>query len=230
MKDDFVEMNIGGLRKLRLLNIEINKMLCSDLSGIKKLYFLKKDRLQKKKEGFIFQIDQIKADIDGERKKIDEFTRDLNNVSGGDEDAVEVLKLKIKLSEKKISEYESMLSVNKAELASCDKDIMNLNNLFKAYDNDNFYENKDNSVLVELFKSVNYVKSILNSDILAKYNVIFDNFEKNSYKYPVAAVVNGFCENCNIAVPLQTEIDIIRMGTFIMCETCGCFLVDVIKS
>ena len=48
--------------------------------------------------------------------------------------------------------------------------------------------------------------------------------------FPVGVIVDGFCENCNIKVCLQREIDILNMNKFVMCDMCGCFLVDVIKN
>ena len=49
-------------------------------------------------------------------------------------------------------------------------------------------------------------------------------------KFLACYIVDGFCENCNIKVCLQREIDILNMNKFVMCDMCGCFLVDVIKS
>ena len=229
MLEQFIEKNIGTLRKLRLLNIEINNILCSDLSGIRQLYFVRKEKLQKGKDELVSEIGKLNADIENENSKISDYNRKLSSSSSASEDDVEILNLKIQLAKKKSSEYEMKLKNLNKELEGYDKNIDSLCSIFKKYDSDKLDEDKDNSVIVELYKSVNYMKELLNNDVLIKYNQISEDFEKNSFKYPVAAVVNGFCENCNILVPTQTEIDILKMDDFIMCETCGCFLVDVIK-
>ena len=230
MDSSFVEKNVLLLRKLRMLNIEINNTLSSDLSGIRQLYIMKKEKLLEEKEGIVLKSENVKKAIEAENRKIYEFNNLIKTNDSISEDDLEVLKLKIMLSEKKISGYEKDLIEYDKDIEGINNSILKLSNLFNVDDSDKFAENNENAVVVDLYKSVNYIKEMLNSGVLCKYNQIAENFEKNMYKYPVAAIVNGFCENCNIAVPLQSEIDVLKLKDYIMCEICGCFLVDVIKS
>ena len=229
MDSSFIEKNVALLRKLRMLNIEINNAVSSDLSGVRQLYLIKKDNLQKKKDGINLKIENVKKEIEVENRKINEFNDVIKSSEVITEDDLEVLKLKIKLSEKKISEYEGNLKEYDREIEGVDNSITSLSNLFRGYDDVSLNKNNESTVVIDLYKSINYIKEMLNNAVLCKYNQIVEDFEKNSYKYPVAAVVNGFCENCNIAVPLQTEIDVLKLRDYIMCEICGCFLVDVVK-
>ena len=64
--------------------------------------------------------------------------------------------------------------------------------------------------------------------IARKYGVKagMPNFKAKKLRYVVANIVDGFCENCCIDVPLYQKDLILDKSEFVMCNTCGCFLVN----
>jgi len=244
MINPLVKNNIEILKKIRLLNIEVNKLIYTNLqsedddSG----YMLSKKELENKRDLLNVDIKDIEQSIEAENNNIKEIGQEIEdllkskkNVKNIDSEEVQekldILDLRIKLSKKKENEYKDKLEDLKVKF----NDVCSeLDFLEKTYNKEvgilSDKSKQQSEKFIELNKTINYTLDLLNNNIRSKYENIMYFIKKMWNGFPVGVIVDGFCENCNIKVCLQREIDILNMNKFVMCDMCGCFLVDVIKS
>ena len=244
MINPLVKNNIEILKKIRLLNIEVNKLIYTNLesedddSG----YMLSKKELENKRDLLNVDIKDIEQSIEAENSNIKEIGQEIEdllkskkNVKNIDSEEVQekldILDLRIKLSKKKENEYKDKLEDLKVKF----NDVCSeLDFLEKTYNKEvgilSDKSKQQSEKFIELNKTINYTLDLLNNNIRSKYENIMYFIKKMWNGFPVGVIVDGFCENCNIKVCLQREIDILNMNKFVMCDMCGCFLVDVIKS
>jgi len=244
MINPLVKNNIEILKKIRLLNIEVNKLIYTNLqsedddSG----YMLSKKELENKRNLLNVDIKDIEQSIEAENNNINDIGQEIEdllkskkNVKNIDSEEVQekldILDLRIKLSKKKENEYKDKLEDLKVKF----NDVCSeLDFLEKTYNKEvgilSDKSKQQSEKFIELNKTINYTLDLLNNNIRSKYENIMYFIKKMWNGFPVGVIVDGFCENCNIKVCLQREIDILNMNKFVMCDMCGCFLVDVIKS
>lgn len=244
MINPLVKNNIEILKKIRLLNIEVNKLIYNNLQSDEDEsgYMLSKKELENKRDLLNVDIKDIEQSIEAENKninnigqEIDDLLKSKKNVKNIDSEEIQekldILDLRIKLSKKKENEYKSQLDDLNAKF----NDVCSeLDFLEKTYNKEvailSDKSKQQSEKFIELNKTINYTLDLLNNNIRSKYENIMYFIKKMWNGFPVGVIVDGFCENCNIKVCLQREIDILNMNKFVMCDMCGCFLVDVIKS
>lgn len=244
MINPLVKNNIEILKKIRLLNIEVNKLIYTNLQSEddESGYMLSKKELENKRDLLNVDIKDIEQSIEAENNNIKEIGQEIEdllkskkNVKNIDSEEVQekldILDLRIKLSKKKENEYKDKLEDLKVKF----NDVCSeLDFLEKTYNKEvgilSDKSKQQSEKFIELNKTINYTLDLLNNNIRSKYENIMYFIKKMWNGFPVGVIVDGFCENCNIKVCLQREIDILNMNKFVMCDMCGCFLVDVIKS
>lgn len=244
MINPLVKNNIEILKKIRLLNIEVNKLIYTNLQSEddESGYMLSKKELENKRDLLNVDIKDIEQSIEAENNNINEIGQEIEdllkskkNVKNIDSEEVQekldILDLRIKLSKKKENEYKDKLEDLKVKF----NDVCSeLDFLEKTYNKEvgilSDKSKQQSEKFIELNKTINYTLDLLNNNIRSKYENIMYFIKKMWNGFPVGVIVDGFCENCNIKVCLQREIDILNMNKFVMCDMCGCFLVDVIKS
>jgi predicted nucleic acid-binding Zn-ribbon protein len=244
MINPLVKNNIEILKKIRLLNIEVNKLIYTNLQSDEDEsgYMLSKKELENKRDLLSVDIKDIEQSIEAENKnindigqEIDDLLKSKKNVKNIDSEEIQekldILDLRIKLSKKKENEYKSQLDDLNAKF----NDVCSeLDFLEKTYNKEvailSDKSKQQSEKFIELNKTINYTLDLLNNNIRSKYENIMYFIKKMWNGFPVGVIVDGFCENCNIKVCLQREIDILNMNKFVMCDMCGCFLVDVIKN
>ena len=242
MENPLIKNNVEILKKIRLLNIEISKLLYSNLeqNDTESDYLLNKTELENKKKVIDEDKKNIEASIDDEQNNINNTSKEIddilssnkkNNITSEEtQEKLDILDLKIKLSKKRIDEYKKKVSDLENTKNDIDKELEFLNNtynkeLLKLSDKTRL----ENEKYIEINKTINYTLDLLNNNVRSKYENIMFFIKKMWNGFPVGVVKNGFCENCNIKVCLQKEVDILNMNNFVMCDMCGCFLVDVVK-
>jgi len=244
MINPLVKNNIEILKKIRLLNIEVNKLIYTNLQSddAESGYMLSKKELENRRDLLNVDIKDIEQSIEAENNNIKNIGQEIENLlktrknvknidSEEVQEKLDILDLKIKLSKKKEDEYKKKLDDLKIKINDV---CTELDFLEKTYNKEVGIlsdKNKQQSEkFIELNKTINYTLDLLNNNIRSKYENIMYFIKKMWNGFPVGVIVDGFCENCNIKVCLQREIDILNMNKFVMCDMCGCFLVDVIKS
>jgi len=244
MINPLVKNNIEILKKIRLLNIEVNKLIYTNLQSddAESGYMLSKKELENRRDLLNVDIKDIEQSIEAENNNIKNIGQEIENLlktrknvknidSEEVQEKLDILDLKIKLSKKKEDEYKKKLDDLKITINDV---CTELDFLEKTYNKEVGIlsdKNKQQSEkFIELNKTINYTLDLLNNNIRSKYENIMYFIKKMWNGFPVGVIVDGFCENCNIKVCLQREIDILNMNKFVMCDMCGCFLVDVIKS
>ena len=243
MINPLVKNNIEILKKIRLLNIEVNKLIYTNLQDEgDSSYMLSKKELENKRDLLNVDIKDIEQSINEENNNIKEIGDEIDNLlkskknvknidSEEIQEKLDILDLKIKLSKKKTCEYQSKLDDLKNDLTNV---CSELDFLEKTYNKEvgilSDKTKEQSEKYIELNKTINYTLDLLNNNIRSKYENIMYFIRKMWNGFPVGVIVDGFCENCNIKVCLQREIDILNMNKFVMCDMCGCFLVDVIKN
>lgn len=226
MTNQVVSNNIDILKKIRLLNIEVNNLLYKCFSGSKDLFFVKKNGFIEDIEKLNVEISSLQEEIKLKEKEILAFDEQIKLVPDTDSsDKKEILELKKKICEKKISDNNKVCDLKNKELDDIQKAFDLFREKFKSYESDE--ETESSSKINELYKSISYLKDLLNNNVREKYDLICKSFDNTSYRYPIAILKEGFCENCNMQLPIQRKIDILEMKDFVMCELCGCFLIDV---
>lgn len=244
MINPLVKNNIEILKKIRLLNIEVNKLIYTNLQSDddESGYMLSKKELENKRDLLNVDIKDIEQSIEAENNNIKEIGQEIDNLlkskknvknidSEEVQEKLDILDLRIKLSKKKEDEYKNKLEDLKVK---CNEVCSELDFLEKTYNKEvgilSDKSKQQSEKFIELNKTINYTLDLLNNNIRSKYENIMYFIKKMWNGFPVGVIVDGFCENCNIKVCLQREIDILNMNKFVMCDMCGCFLVDVIKS
>ena len=244
MIDPLVKNNTEILKKIRLLNIEVNKLIYNNIQSDESEsgYMVSKRELENKRDLFNVDIKDIEQSIEEENKNIKELGDEIDNILKNKKNSknlnqeeiqekLDILDLKIKLSKKKEGEYKDKLKDLQKQVEDVCKE---LDFLEKTYNKEmgilSEKSKQQNEKYIELNKTINYTLDLLNNNIRSKYENIMYFIKKMWNGFPVGVIIDGFCENCNIKVCLQREIDILNMNKFVMCDMCGCFLVDVIKS
>ena len=246
MTPEVVEKNLDILRKLRLLNLEINKLVYNDLSGVLEIYNMKRNVLVEEKEGVLSSISYKNAEIEKNQLNIEGFTKCLNEFKStknfdclkdfgdlfGDykieeSDVFDILDLEIKIAKRNIFFLENEIKLLNNQISHIDEEIKKLDDIFRPYEEKDSGEREDFKKKINgLYTAVNELKELLSKDIMEQYNELSSGFIKGDLRFPVASIVDNCCENCNIEIPLQRKLDIRKKDDFIKCENCGCFFVD----
>lgn len=246
MTHEVVEKNLDILRKLRLLNLEINKLIYNDLSGVIEIYNIKKNVLIKNREDVLNsisvkskEIENNELEIENFSKCLDEFKRTkkfdcleclkdiIENDKVEENDVIDILELKIKIAKRTIFFLNNEINEFNKELSKIDDEIVKLDAVFKSCEGIDAEEREEFKKKINgLYMSVNELKELLSKDIMEQYNELAVGLINGDCRFPVASIVENCCENCNIAIPLQKKLDIQKRNDFVKCENCGCFFVD----
>lgn len=160
---------------------------------------------------------------------IERYAKQLDNVKNNREfDALtkelELQKLEIQLSRKKISETEIAKSVKTGQLdeAKTKLDARQSNLEVKKQELEKIIE-KTEKEEVKLSKQSDKVRKQIEARLLKSYDRIRNNYRNG---LSVATVSRGACGGCFNRIPPQLAIEISSMKKIIACEHCGRVLVS----
>ena len=231
MINPVVDKNIEILKKIRLLNIEKDNLLYLDYSAWKVYCKFSIDQYYEDKNKIIGEIEEIEKKIKEIKESIISVEASMNkNMSTSVKDidkSSELNDLRLKVLQKDLSDISLELEVKNDKLKDVEGEILNLENILTTNEKlSKDAENENNNKIIEICRSINYMKDLLNKEVVASYDLIERNFKAKKLRYVVANIVDGFCENCCIDVPLYQKDLILDKSEFVMCNTCGCFLVN----
>lgn len=229
MINPVVEKNIEILKKIRLLNIEKDNLFYSDYSAWRNYHKYSIGELSAKKDKLNEEILEIKKGIKDDEKAIEDAWLDINPQLE-EEQREELHDLRVENANIKLNEKKLNLELKNKEIEDIDKELANYEDMFTQYAKAlSIDEGEKNDKIIEICRSINYMKDLLNKEISVQYDLIEKNFREKNFRYVVANIVDGFCENCNINVPIYQKDLILGKSEFVMCDNCGCFLVDFNK-
>ena len=218
MENPLIRNNVEILKKIRLLNIELSKLLYSNIeqNDTDSDYLQNKTELENRKKILTDDIKDLESSINAEEQEIEKLSKEIddilynktgdgegvkrNNINSEEtQEKLDILDLKIKLSKKKIEEYKKSLTNNENGIKDICNELEFLNNTYnKEMLMLSDKTRLENEKYIEINKTINYTLDLLNNNVRSKYENIMFFIKKMWNGFPVGVVKDGFCENCNI--------------------------------
>lgn len=176
-------------------------------------------QLRSKISSKINDIERYKKELlslkeDKNKTKDEKKTKEIN-------EKIEIAELSIKVAEKEIGKIEDEKK-NKEE--EKDELLKDKDNLLK-FDVVANITNIDKKIS-EINKNKKTFLNQLSNEILEEYkNISYEDVQKKS----LSILVKGFCDNCNLQVTKQQELDMLEESSLVKCEYCGCIFVKIKK-
>jgi uncharacterized protein len=233
-----VEQKLKSLYYLQLIDNKIYRIqnvrgelpmevsdLEDDLAGLN----VRIDNLKKEMEQLKASIDENKAAIKNSNTLIGKYETQQTNVKNNREylaltKEVEMQKLEIMASEKKIKDFQSQIEYKKEQLESTKKQLEE-----RKHDLEHKKEELAN-ITKETQKEEDYLtdkregaSSIIDERLRNAYNRVRLNVKN---RLAVVTIDRDACAGCFSKIPPQRQLDIRQRKKIIVCENCGRIIVD----
>ena len=229
MEDLTRKRDVELLRRLRNIRRDVSVLQFKNILMYDKEQSFEKEmvRFDERVGEEEIKMEKIKLKKEEEDVILKKACEDLKGAKEGSEE-YELFDLRKTLSEKKIKECDDEINEvqGNIERLKNDKEVLR-----QKFTEEIDCGDKENKGFVEELRVLKKEMEDVLDSLTSFGRSVYDSACFCGYNNePVAIVVGGYCENCNNSVSSQDIIHVLQGKDYIKCETCGCILVDSVKT